>query len=298
VIYLTVVLGVLLVGAVAYLGIVQRQIASVTRQLDRRARLGTHHAVTLALVNRRLNALVARVNDAIRDSESAVARTRRDEQRFRGLIADVSHDLRTPLTAVRGYQQLLDRSTLTDAQRASLDVARRHADELGTLIDHLFEYAYLVEADPPITPEPVNLTNLVAECLLAAADQLQERGLDVVFDPPAPIHITADREMVTRIVQNLVRNAHQHAHGALSVDVSAGPPVRITFTNPVPDGAVEVDRLFERFHTGDDSRSRTTGLGLSIVRLLSEKLGGTADATLDDGALSLVVELPSGPEHP
>jgi len=296
VIYLVVAFGVLLVGIVGYLLVVLRQIRAVTHQLDRRSRAGTHHAVTLELINGQLSELVARVNDTIREAENAVARTRQDEQRFRGLIADISHDLRTPLTAVRGYQQILERTELTDDQRAKLEVARRHADELGSLIDHLFEYAYLLEVKPAIAAERFNLTNLVAECLIASADQLGECGLDVRFDPPAPVHLTSDVEKVTRIVQNLVRNALQHACDDLTVEVVAGSPVRIAFTNPVrPDGLLQVDRLFERFYTGDGSRTRTTGLGLSIVRLLAEQLDGTAGASLDDGRLSIAVELPTGP---
>lgn len=292
-IYIVVTLAVSLAVAVVYLAVILRQLRSVTRQLDRRVDAGTHHAISIALVNSRLNDLVARINDTIRDAENAMARNRQNEQRFRGLIADISHDLRTPLTAVRGYQQILDRSDLTDDQRAKLEVARRHADELGSLIDHLFEYAYLLEAEPEIVPERFNLTNLVGECLLAAADQLGDRGLDVRFDPPAPVHITSDREKVTRIVQNLVRNAIQHAEQVLAVEVSAGETVRIAFTNPVgPDQAVQADKLFDRFYTGDRSRARTTGLGLSIVRVLVEQLDGTAAARLDDGRLTIAVELP------
>lgn len=294
---IVVTLSIVLVVTVGYLVVVLRQIRSITHQLDRRANAGTHHVVSIELVNGQLEGMVARVNDTIRDAENAIARARRDEQRFRGLIADVSHDLRTPLTAVRGYQQILARTDLTDEQRAKLDVARRHADELGSLIDHLFEYAYLLEAEPEIVPERFNLTNLVGECLLASADELEDRGLEVRYHPVAPVHLTSDQERVTRIVQNLVRNAIQHAEEVLTVEVSAGERARIWFTNPVgSDQGVQADRLFDRFYTGDRSRARSTGLGLSIVRVLVEQLGGTAAARLDDGRLTIAVELPVSPD--
>lgn len=304
---LSVVLGVLLVALAGYLVVLLRQIRAVTDQLDRRAQGGTHHAVSLELVNAQLSGLVARINDTIRDAEDAAARIRQDEQRFRGLIADISHDLRTPLTAVRGYQQLLGRTELSADQRTKLEVAARHVAELGSLVDHLFEYTYLLEAEPVVEAERFNLTNVVAEALIGAADQLGERGLDVRYDPRAPVHVTSDLEKVTRIVQNLVRNALQHARKHLTVEVEdvdgtdhpggiGGPRVSVTFTNPVPaDDPPQVDRLFERFYTGDGSRARTTGLGLSIVRLLAEQLDGTTRASLEDGRLSIVVELPTVP---
>jgi len=299
VVYTVVLLGLLLAATVGYLGVVLGQIRSVNRQLDRRAHAGTHHAMSIELVNDQLSGLVARINDTIREAENAIARTRQDEQRFRALIADISHDLRTPLTAVRGYQQILERGDLTDDQRSRLEIARRHADELGSLIDQLFEYSYLLEAEPRITPERFTLTNLVGECLIASASQLELKGLEVRFDPPTPVHVVADREKVTRIVQNLVRNAVQHAEESVTVEVTAGETVRIAFTNEVRDaGAVEVDRLFDRFYTGDRSRSRTTGLGLAIVRILAEQLGGTARARLADGHLTIAVDLPSTCRRP
>ncbi|MBZ2195355.1 sensor histidine kinase [Occultella gossypii] len=308
-----VILGVLLVAACLYLVLVLRQIRSMTRQLDRRLMGRTRATVTIDLVNGDLEALATRVNDAMVAAETATARSHRDERQFRAMITDISHDLRTPLTAVRGYQQLLGRSELDPEQRARLEVAQRHAGELENLVERLYEYTYLLEAEPHLTAEEFDASALVGEALLAAVLPLEDAGLDVRFEPDGPVPVVTDREKVTRIVQNLIRNATQHGRGVLDVALAAergstaagGAPgtatsgtwITITCANGIEPGAQIVpERLFERFYTADRSRSgRTTGLGLSIVHVLTRQLGGTASAAAADGRLTLTVRIPSGP---
>ena len=87
--------------------------------------------VTLSLVTPQLEQLAARVNDTVRQARTASTRTRQEERRIRSFIADISHDLRTPLTTVRGYLQLLERTDLDESQRERLAIAHRQTVELG-----------------------------------------------------------------------------------------------------------------------------------------------------------------------
>ncbi|TDE90858.1 HAMP domain-containing histidine kinase [Occultella glacieicola] len=302
-----VLLATALVAVLVYLALIVRQVRTLTRQLTSRLRGDERTTITLDLINPALEALAVRTDEALRATRDAEVRSHRDELRFRALITDISHDLRTPLTAVRGYQQLLGRSDLDADQRAKLAVAQRHATELETLVQRLYEYSYLLEAEPRIVHEEVDVAILVADVLLAATQSLEDAGLDVRFDPPGPVLVTTDREKLTRIVQNLVRNAAQHGQGHLEVAVvTTGDHVEIRCANPFPPGAaVDPDRLFERFFTADSSRSdRTTGLGLSIVSVLARQLGGCASATLEhrkespEDRLVLWVAVPRRPAGP
>lgn len=300
-----VIFSVLLVALGGYLMVVIGQVRSITRQLEQRSTAtGARSAVTLELVGRDLEQLVAQVNATVRTAEAASARTRIEERRFRSFIADISHDVRTPLTTVRGYLQLMARSELEQTQRTRLEVARRHTEELSILVDRLYEYTYLLEVEPVLEAETLDAGVLLGECLLAMTTELEDAGLDVCFEPPAACVLVTDRQMLTRIVQNLARNAAHHGDQALQVAVSrhplpgtasdTGTGVTISFTNALPpDAEIDAGRLFDRFYTADRSRSgRTSGLGLSIVQVLTEQLGGTADASVDEGRLSIRVTLP------
>ena len=294
---LVVILALLWLLTLAYLVVVLRQITAVRRQLERRLVEDSPAAVTLSLVVPQLEMLSARVNDTVRQAREASTRTRREERRIRSFIADISHDLRTPLTTVRGYLQLLERTELDAAQRERLTVAVRQTRELGVLVDRLYEYAYLLDAEPVLEREPVDAGMLVGECLLGMTAPIEQAGLAVRFDPPTGLIAVTDRETLTRIVQNLLRNAVQHGREHLTVEVGATEKaVRVQIANGVAPGTgIDAARLFDRFYTADGSRSgRTSGLGLSIVRVLSEQLGGEVAAAQDPatGDVTITLEVP------
>lgn len=292
--WIIVVLAVLLLVTAGYLVIVLRQIAAVRGQLEDRGRADAPRPVTLALVVPQLELLTARVNDTVRRAREASTRTRQEEQSIRAFIADISHDLRTPLTSVRGYLQLLERSELTPGQREHLAIAQRQAEELGALVDRLYEYAYLLAAQSEPAAEPVDIGVLVGECLLGMTGQIEEAGLEVEADLPTGLMVDTDRESLTRIVQNLVRNAVQHGRGTLAVRCAReADGLLLSVTNGVtPDRRIDTARMFDRFVTADDSRSgRTSGLGLSIVQVLVERLGGTVQGHHDPSAATLRIEV-------
>lgn len=295
---LLVVLAALWIGTAAYLLVVLRQVSAVRRQLEQRAGQDSPSAVTLALVVPQLEQLTARVNETVERAREASTRTRAEERRIRSFIADVSHDLRTPLTSVRGYLQLLERTELDAVQRERLAAAHRQTVELGALVDRLYEYAYLLDVEPRQEIEQLDIGLLVGETLLGMTGEIEGAGLEVALDPPTGLVLTTDREMVTRIVQNLGRNAVQHGRGTLDVEVAAWSDaartgVELRFRNGVADGAeIDTTRLFDRFFTTDASRSaRTSGLGLAIVQVLATGLGGTASAHHDESAATLEIRV-------
>ena len=161
--------GLSLVTAVAVLRclLLHRQLRAVARQLRQRREGDTHTPIHLELVDRALETLVAHVNDVIAQNERAMATVERHEQRYRDFVADLSHDLRTPLTAVRGYQQLLASTQLDDVQRGQLLTARRHADRLAVLVDEFFDYAWLSGEQPASSVHrvPVDLAEEVGDPL-------------------------------------------------------------------------------------------------------------------------------------
>ena len=295
---LLVVLAVLWAATLGYLVVVLRQISAVRRRLEQRAGQEAPSAVTLALVVPQLELLTARVNETVERARQASTRTRAEERRIRSFIADVSHDLRTPLTSVRGYLQLLERTELDAVQRERLAAAHRQTVELGALVDRLYEYAYLLDVEPRQEIEQLDVGLLVGEVLLGMTGEIEGAGLEVELDPPTGLVLATDREMLTRIVQNLARNAVQHGLGTLAVEVAAeGAGVELRFRNGVAPGAeIDTSRLFDRFFTADASRSaRTSGLGLSIVQVLVTGLGGTVSAVHDPvgATLEIRVRIPS-----
>lgn len=287
------VLSLLVILLVVYMVISQLQLRSINRQLTKRLQEHTRQPITLQLINKDINSLAININKAFKAEENLRLDVVREEKRFKEMMANISHDLRTPLTAIKGYQQLIEKGTLSDEQRRKLQIAQKHSDELGRLIEHFFEYTYLVNAEIVPQIEKINLTNLLTECLAGSITALEEHNLSVDFEETPPIFITADKEMTTRIIQNLIRNCIQHSNSNIKVQILSAANAVISFSNFVDDASeIDVEQLFDRFYTNDKARSKTTGLGLAIVKLLAEQMGGSASASLQNGVLDIRVELP------
>ena len=287
------VLIIMIILLIAYIIFFQLQLRNINRQLNKRLTEYTRQPITLELNNKDLNALAVNINKCLKAEETLRLESIREEKRFKELIANISHDLRTPLTAIKGYQQLLGKGILSKDQQQKLQIAQKHTDELGTLINHFFEYSYLINAEPVLNRERINLTNLVAECLAVSIPLLEENNLEVHYEETSPLFVFADREMIIRIIQNLMRNCVEHSDSPIEVRLIAEKNVVISFSNFVKSPSeIDVNKLFDRFYTTDKARNKNTGLGLSIIKLLAEQMGGSARASLQDRLLEIKIELP------
>ena len=271
------------------------QLHSLSSQLVKRLNDGSRNYLHVTLLDRSVSRLASEMNKCFMQDDQAKQILEREEKQFRETIANISHDLRTPLTSIKGFLQLLEREEPTEAQRKRLNVIRKHANELGDLIEHFFEYSYLLSNDSDMHYERFCLTDETAECIAAAVPQLEEKNIEVHIGQFSRVLVTADREKTVRIIQNLVRNCIHHSAGDINVDVSESEELaRLTISNPVLNpSSLQPERLFDRFYTAEKSRRKSTGLGLSIVRLLAEQMNGRAYASLDGNMLSITVELPN-----
>ncbi len=286
------ILSIIALLLIIYIIVIQTQLRRINRQLENRLEGDTRQPVRVELINRELSQLTSNINKCLKAEETLRLESVREEKRFKELIANISHDLRTPLTAIRGYQQLMEKGHLTEEQRNRLGVAQKHAEQLGHLVDHFFEYSYLLNSELKPQLERINLTNLVTECLAGYVSSFEEHGLTLSFDETPPIFVMADKEMIFRIIQNLLRNCLTHSAGNVEVKLTAYQAAVISIKNPVENTSqIDITRLFDRFYTGDSSRSRTTGLGLAIVKILAEEMGGNVSAELCKNQLTIQVEI-------
>ncbi len=218
----------------------------------------------------------------------------------RGLSA-LSHDVRTPLTGARGYLQLAREESDSARKDEQLAAADARLAAMSGLLDELFSYARAADPDSPLELGPVALRPVLEQVLLGHYPEFEARGWEPELTC-GDVVVTANREALSRIVENLVVNALRHGSGPLAVHVHpAGERdgekngVAVEFSNPVADpSAIDVDRLFERFYQADASRSTAgSGLGLSVAAKLAEAQGMTLTAHLSGS--TLVCELGTVP---
>lgn len=291
--YLAGALGVVCLFLSLRLYSLDRNLKQGAEQLKRRREEKGAAPLSLAAPHRASEALLSEVNGLLRDGEDERADFRRREQALRRQIANVSHDLRTPLTSILGYLQLLDSPEVTEEQRREyLDIIASRARVLQGLITSFYDLSRLEAGEYPIVRERVDLREVIGALLAAFYDELESHftvSVDIPEDLPP---VWGDKAAMTRLYSNLIRNALEHGSGTMTITAGVkGGEVFTRFANGGADLPEEdLPHVFDRFYTSDKTRSgRNTGLGLAIVKTLTEKMLGTVGAELTAGIFSVIL---------
>ena len=238
--------------------------------------------------------LLSCLNELMELRQQERAGYRRKEQELRRQIANVSHDLRTPLTSILGYLQLLEGEDLTpEKRREYFQVIEGRARTLQTFIASFYDLSRIEGGELPLEREKVDLGRAMSDQLAAAYEQIESAGLAVEVDIASELPpVWADSGAVTRIFSNLLTNALRHGSDTLTVKLyRSGGYIVSAFSNRADDlTAEDAAHVFERFYTADKMRTgQSTGLGLAIVKALAERMGHTATARWEDGVFTVEV---------
>lgn len=217
------------------------------------------------------------------------------EKEQRQAVANMSHDLRTPLTSIIGYIQIANNENLSEVEKEELlAIAFDRAKRLERLLNDFFELSVLESTDYELKLQRINLTKLLTEVLVSFYDRFQEKRLEPTIEGlENNVTIFADHSAVTRVIENLLSNTLKHADGNIMIRLEEQNGVAsLMITNDALSlTEQDVQHMFDRFYMADQSRSgKSTGLGLSIVKSLMEKMNGSISSKLNDGQLSIICE--------
>lgn len=284
---LTLALGAALLLAILLLIRRDRAVRLAARELGE-ARLHPGKRLRLRSPDGTVEHLLEQCNGLLEDREGEGRALRAQEESLRRQIANISHDLRTPLTSILGYLQLLEGEGLSPQERHHyLCVVSARAKVLQELIGAFYDLSRIEGGGYPLDLQPVDLRRALEELLASFYQELEQAGLEIrpELDPSLP-SVLADPSATARIFANLLSNALKHGSGTLTVRLyREGDHLVTTFANPAPQLTQEdMDHLFDRFYTADQMRTgQNTGLGLAIVHALATKMGHVPFAKLEDG---------------
>lgn len=218
------------------------------------------------------------------------------EQSIRTEISNISHDLRTPLTSIVGYLELIKRTDISEAERAEyLDVVMNRSKNLQSLIEQFYDLSRLGDKSYTIKLETFDLHRILCEYVLDYYADFESKGVEVKMDmEDQPLFAIGDLNAIGRILNNLIGNAIKYSHDILLISLKKRKDkVVISFRNHAyPLTEDDVKHLFDRFYMKDSARkSRSSGLGLTIAKLLAEACGGTIEARLQGDWLEINVIL-------
>lgn len=294
---------------IIYFAGLKLQLRSLKRQLEARISTPVKKPLALEMQDNDLMALTAAFNQIFRQDEEFRHAQKRAENEYKELITNISHDLRTPLTVLKGYLQLLEHCRMDDTGKKYLSVCFRHTDELEQRIRQFFEYSYLLNQAPEPQLKLLNITNLVADTMTDFIPMFEEKGLTMRLEHATVYKGLAEEGLLRRVMHNLLKNCLQYSVGEVAVsitqdtDAPMGLPhshapkdyIRICVQNPIAeDSELDSSRIFQRFYVERKERNHSTGLGLSIVKLLVEKMQGEVFAIRNENILRIGFYLKSG----
>ncbi len=254
-----------------------KELAAIMDNLDE------NRIVKMSFHQSDLEELASVLNDTLEEIRKERISYEKREREFQKQLEDISHDLRTPLTAIQGYLKLVDQEKLGEEEREYMEVIQRRAFHLQYLTNQFYEFYTLLSEDYKMELCEVDLGRMCREQLLGSFSQLDAAGIEVkVQIPERPVIIRADENALARIIGNLLQNAVRYAKKNLEIEIKetvaseTEKDIILIFANDTKEMTEDsVQQLFDRFYTGNQARSQGgTGLGLAISRQLAEQMGG------------------------
>lgn len=242
-----------------------------------------------------LNASPIFVNNSVAGAVAVIhdiTEIRRLEVMRRDFVANVSHELKTPLTSIKGFVETLLEGALEDKKnkRHFLEIIREHVDRLDNLVNDLLSLSHLESREIRLDKKEFDLRGLADESLAGFKSQIKKKALEVTNDLPSGLSVKADRNRIEQVLINLIDNAvkFNNNNGRIKVYCEESSGQLKVFVEDTGAGipAKDIPRIFERFYRVDKARSRElagTGLGLSIVKHIVELHGGSAGVESTEG---------------
>ena len=249
----------------------------------------TNTLIDIASRDRCMRRLAESINEQLRILRSERHRFQKGDRELKEAVTNISHDLRTPMTAICGYLDLLESEDTSEEVSRYLTVIRNRSEVLNQLMDELFCYAVITTPSYEMQYEEVVLNHVLEKCLSDFYALIRDCSIvPEIRIPDQKVVRYLDRKAVMRIFQNIISNAIKYSDGELAVALTEEG--EIVFANHASGlDEVQVGRLFDRFYTVRDA-SHSTGLGLSIAKTLTEQMGGSIGAEYRAGTIRIKVK--------
>ena len=268
--------------------LLRRSAREILSQLDMILSEDTNAVIGITSSDKEMRRLADGLDRKLRQIRREQFRYLNGDRELKEAVTNISHDLRTPLTAIMGYLEMMKRIDKPEQLDNYLKIIEGRAVAMKQLTEELFRYSVILSNSGLGEPEETSVGAVLEDCIMSYYAALSERGIEPVVElTEEPVIRKLDKAALSRVFANLMNNALKYSDGDLYVSLTAQGVV--TFSNTARAlTQTQVERLFDRFYTVEAARS-ATGLGLSIARSFVEQMGGSITASLDSGRLSITV---------
>lgn len=288
-IVLAVVLGITVLVLLVKIILMKKAAREIREKLSEKLNSDTNTLIDISSADKDMRALAADLNKHLSVLRREHLRYTQGDMELKTAITNISHDLRTPLTAICGYLDIIKKEEKSEKLSDYLDIIEDRAALMKQLTEELFRYSVIISENEEHITEEVTVNSVLEDSIMGYYAALCERGIEPsVRITEKPIVRRLNRADLARVFANLIGNALKYSDGDLSISLDDEGVITFSNTASALD-EIDVGRLFERFYTVESARN-STGLGLSIARSLVERMGGTIAAEYSMNVLCIKID--------
>ena len=261
----------------------KRQICEITKQISE------YRKLRISLSNKHIEKLAGIINEKNDLERRAKLQILQEKEQLKQSIANISHDLRTPLTSIQGYLVLLKSCQNKEEQEHYFSIIQAKADYLTELLQIFYDLSLIDSEDYILEVEKLDINRIVTDCLIDKYSELKKLTPTVKTEN-APVWITGNTVACKRIIENLITNAIRYSNDYVEIVIDANGIFTVKNTTSELKN-IDINMLFQKFYTVDASRSNgNTGLGLYIVKELLNKIdGGIEEISYKNNILTISI---------
>ncbi|MDB3325562.1 sensor histidine kinase [Clostridioides difficile] len=268
----------------------RKAIREIKRGFSEKLYTDTNTPIMLSSHDKLVSSLANDINVELKELQKQKHRYIQGDKELKNAITNISHDLRTPLTTICGYLNLLDKEEKSEHIARQLSIIKNRTFALKQLVEELFRYTTIIsDTENSVYTETV-INNVLEDCISSYYAIFKEKGITPNINLcEQKIVRSVDKTALLRIFNNIIDNAIKYSEGDLTISLFENG--KIVFSNHTSDlNEIQIGKLFDRFYTVNTAR-KSTGLGLSIAKALIEKMDGNISADYINNVLSIIVKL-------
>lgn len=269
--------------------IMRKSIKKIQTDFSEKLTTDTNTVIGVSSNDKVIKGLAKNINSQLKLLRKEKLKYLQGNSELKTAVTNIAHDLRTPLTAICGYLELLKNEDKNAEVERCLDIIENRTDTLKQLTEELFRYSLIISQDDEIKNEEVCVNYVLEETIAAYYGALKEKNITpVVALTDKRIVRNLDKTALSRVFANILSNVVKYSDGDL--EISLNDSGEITFSNTATGlDEIQVAKLFDRFYTVSDART-STGLGLSIARTLVERMNGEISASYTNSRLVICIK--------
>ena len=287
---ITIILFLICIFLAVKLYVIKQSIKEIEKSFSKILRTDTNNIIAISSLDKDIKNLTINLNNNLSELRGQKLQYKNGNQELKKIITNISHDLRTPLTAIKGYVDLIEQEKLSNNQKKYLKVIQKKSNELTELTGQLFEYTKLMDIDVKIKKEECCINEIFEETLVSYYSIFKEQNIiPNISICSTKVYKIVNKISIIRVFENILSNVVKYSNGDLKVEMQENGT--ITFSNKATSlDETTVQKIFDRYFSVENAKE-STGIGLSIAKQLVELNNGSIKAEYVNGYLIIEIKL-------